>query len=149
VLAVWSAAERGRPGPTLAHAIARELAASPEPMTRTESADRLDAPVASRGHQAVMADLKVTLNRHQAFCRVTRHHWQARKGGRLGRRLRDPSPALAAAEPDGSRRTLSPRGIATGSRALCAGGVRRNRAAQVAEQRSFHRSDNLIGHTRV
>jgi hypothetical protein len=26
-----------------------------------------------------MADLQVTLNRHQAFCQVTRHRWQLGK----------------------------------------------------------------------
>jgi hypothetical protein len=95
-LAVWSAARRGRPGPTLAHAVARVLAASPEPMTRTEIADRLRAEVASRGHQALMADLHAILNRHQAFCQVTRHRWQlgkedARAGGYVI--PAEPSPA--------------------------------------------------------
>jgi predicted nucleic acid-binding protein len=78
-LMVWSAARRGRPGTTLAHAVARELAASPEPMTRTEIAGRLRAQVADRGHRAVMAELHATLNRHQAFCQVTRHRWQLGK----------------------------------------------------------------------
>jgi len=78
-LAVWSAARRGSPGQTLTHAVARQLAASPEPMTRTEIADRLRAQVVARGHQAVMTDLQATLNRHQAFCRVTRHRWQLGK----------------------------------------------------------------------
>jgi predicted nucleic acid-binding protein len=85
-LMVWSAARRGRPGTTLAHTVARELAASPEPMTRTEIVGRLHAQVASRGHRAVMADLEATLNRHQAFCQVTPYRWQlgkdeARVGG--------------------------------------------------------------------
>jgi hypothetical protein len=48
-------------------------------MTRTEIAGRLRAQVAARGHQAVMADLQATLNRHQAFCQVTRHRWQLGK----------------------------------------------------------------------
>lgn len=60
-LGVWSAARRGRPGPTLAHTVARELATSPEPITRTEIAGTLRTQVAARGHQAVMADLRAPL----------------------------------------------------------------------------------------
>jgi hypothetical protein len=95
-LGVWSAARRGRLGPTLAHAVARELAASPGPMTRTEIAGRLRTQVAARGHQAVMADLHAVLHGHQAFCQVTRHRWQlgkedARVGGYvIPARLRGP-----------------------------------------------------------
>ena len=87
-LTVWSAARRGRPGPTLAHAVARVLAVSSEPMTRTEIAARLQTQVASRGHRVVMADLHAVLNRYQAFCQVTQHRWQlgkedARVGGNV------------------------------------------------------------------
>jgi predicted nucleic acid-binding protein len=102
-LAVWSAARRGSPGQTLAHAAARELAASPEPMTRTEIVDRLHRHTAGRGHQAVMADLLVTLNRHQAFCQVARHRWQlGKEDAQVGSYVipTQPSPPLGQEDHD-------------------------------------------------
>lgn len=77
--AIWSSAQRGRRGRALLHQVARLLATSPGPMTRTEIAAHLRDEVSSRGHQAVMADLAVILERHQAFCPVTRNRWQLGK----------------------------------------------------------------------
>ena len=77
--AIWSSAQRGQPGRTLVHRVARLLATSPKPMTRTEIAGRLHAEVSERGHRAVMADLYSILNRHQAFCQVSRSRWQLGK----------------------------------------------------------------------
>lgn len=77
--AIWSSAQRGQPGRTLVHRVARLLAANPKPMTRTEIAARLHAEVSERGHRAVMADLYVILNRHQAFCQIGRNRWQLGK----------------------------------------------------------------------
>jgi predicted nucleic acid-binding protein len=94
-LTVWSSAQRGRPGQTLVHTVARVLATSPEPMTRTEIANRLHAQVASRGHQAVMANLQVILNQHQAFCQVTRHRWQlGKEDARVGSYVIPPQAPL-------------------------------------------------------
>lgn len=74
--AIWSSAQRGQPGRTLVYRVARLLATNPKPMTRTEIAARLHTEVSERGHRAVMTDLYVILNRHQAFCQVSRSRWQ-------------------------------------------------------------------------
>ena len=76
---LWYSAQRGVPGRTLVHAVARILSTSPRALTRTEIAERLPALVAARGHRTVMAALHVALNRHQAFCQVDRYHWQLGK----------------------------------------------------------------------
>jgi hypothetical protein len=78
-VAIWSSAQRGRRGRSLLHQVARLLATSPGPLTRTEIAAHLRAEVSERGHRAVMADLSVILERHQAFCPVTRSRWQLGK----------------------------------------------------------------------
>jgi predicted nucleic acid-binding protein len=77
--AIWSSAQRGRAGRTLLHQVARLLATSPGPMTRTEIAAHLRAEVSERGHRAIMADLSTILEGHQAFCPVTRSRWQLGK----------------------------------------------------------------------
>lgn len=59
--AIWSSAQRGRRSGTLLHRVARLLATSPGPMTRTEIAAYLRAEVAARGHRAVMVDLSTIL----------------------------------------------------------------------------------------
>ncbi len=77
--AIWPSAQRGQPGRTLVHRVARLLATSPKPMTRTEIAARLHTEVSERGHRAVMTELYVILNQHQAFCQVSRSRWQIGK----------------------------------------------------------------------
>ena len=78
-LAIWSSAQRGGHGSSLTHRVARILATSPKPMTRTEITARLRSDVAKRGHRAVMNDLYVTLYTYQAFCEITRGRWQLGK----------------------------------------------------------------------
>jgi|HubBroStandDraft_1064217.scaffolds.fasta_scaffold15273_3 hypothetical protein len=75
----WSSAQRGQPGQTLLHRVARLLATSPKAMTRTEIAAQLKTDVARRRHQAVMTDLSVILNGYQAFSEVSHGRWQLGK----------------------------------------------------------------------
>lgn len=76
---IWRSAQRGRRGQTLTHQVARLLATSLGPLTRTEIAAQLHTEVSERGHQAVMANLSAILEQHQAFCPVTRSRWQLGK----------------------------------------------------------------------
>jgi predicted nucleic acid-binding protein len=76
---IWRSAQRGLRGHALTHQVARLLATSPGPMTRTEIAAQLPAEVSEHGHRAVMADLSAVLEQHQAFCPVTRSRWQLGK----------------------------------------------------------------------
>lgn len=78
-LTIWSSAQRGRPGCTLSHRVARILATSPKPMTRTEIAAQLHDEVLKRGHRAVMMRLYAILRSHQAFCEISRGRWQLGK----------------------------------------------------------------------
>jgi len=78
-LTVWSSAQRGKPGTTMTHRLARMLATSPKPMTRTEITKRLPDAIARHGHRPVMAGLADILRRHQAFCEISRHRWQLGK----------------------------------------------------------------------
>lgn len=87
-LMIWSSAQRGTPGQTLVHIVARLLATSPKPMTRTEITARLRNEVSELGHRAVMTDLYVVLNRHQAFCEISRGRWQlGKENATLGRAM--------------------------------------------------------------
>ncbi len=78
-LTVWSSAQRGHAGGTFTHRIARILATSPAPMTRTEVTARLRDDVAQHGHRKVMYGLYAVLNKHQAFCEISRGRWQLGK----------------------------------------------------------------------
>ena len=78
-LTIWSSAQRGRPGRALTHRVARILATSPKPMTRTEIATQLHDEVSKRGHRAVMMRLYGILHSHRAFCEISRGRWQLGK----------------------------------------------------------------------
>ena len=78
-LLIWSSAQRGQRGPTLTHRVARMLATSPKPMTRTEITARLRDEVSRFGHRTVMAELHSILHGHQAFCEISRGRWQLGK----------------------------------------------------------------------
>jgi hypothetical protein len=76
---IWASAQHGRPGATLTHRVARMLATSPKPMTRTEMTERLTNQVERYGHRAVMTELLRILGSHQAFCEISPGRWQLGK----------------------------------------------------------------------
>jgi hypothetical protein len=78
-LTVWSSAQCGRQGRTLTHRVARILATSRTPMTRTEMTKLLRDEVSRHGRRSVMTELGTILSRHQAFCEITRGRWQLGK----------------------------------------------------------------------
>lgn len=75
-LSIWASAQRGRPDRTLTHRVARIVATSPKPRTRTEIARQLHDQVARYGRRRVMAELERILRRHQAFWEVSPGRWQ-------------------------------------------------------------------------
>ncbi|MFD6890217.1 PIN domain-containing protein [Streptomyces sp. NPDC059957] len=78
----WHQAERGMPGDTLLHRVARTLVGSPDPMTRTAIVERLGGHVPGAGHVEQMAAVRGVLTAHPMFADVSgRGHWQV---GRLG-----------------------------------------------------------------
>ncbi|MFD7917143.1 PIN domain-containing protein [Streptomyces sp. NPDC059752] len=79
----WRQAERGTPGDTLLHLVARTLVKSPEPLTRTEIVGRLGEHVPGTSHAEQMTAVRELLAAHPMFVNVTRGHWQV---GRLGAR---------------------------------------------------------------
>lgn len=80
----WRRAELGTPGVTLLHRVARTLAGSRDPLTRTAIVERLGAAVPGAGHTGRMAAVLDVLTAHAMFVDVTgRGHWQV---GRLGGR---------------------------------------------------------------
>ncbi|MFF8264344.1 PIN domain-containing protein [Streptomyces virginiae] len=80
----WRQAERGTPGDTLLHRVARTLVGSPEPLTRTAIVGRLGEHVPGAGHAEQMAAVRGVLTAHPMFVDVSgRGHWQV---GRLGGR---------------------------------------------------------------
>ena len=90
-VAIWTNAQRGRPGRTLTHRVARLLATSPGPMTRAEITKSLSADVAAFGHRAAMRDVTALLHRHLAFYEPTRGRWQlGKENANLGGNV--PSP---------------------------------------------------------
>jgi hypothetical protein len=99
-LAIWAAAQRGQPGRTLTHRTARILAASPQPMTRTEITAQLHQDVSSRGHRAVMTDLHNLLHQHRAFIEVSRGRWQlGKENANLGGLALTPAPPAPVTTP--------------------------------------------------
>ena len=98
-LSIWSSAQRGQRGRTLTHRVARMLATSPKPMTRTEITARLPDEVARHGHRTMMAELHHVLHGHQAFCEVSRGRWQLGKEnvnlGGLALLPGSPAPGIA------------------------------------------------------
>lgn len=98
-LAIWSSAQRGRTGPTLLHRVARMLATSPKPMTRTEITRRLRHEVSRQSHRAVMNDLRIILNAHQVFHEMTRGRWQlGKEGANMGGLALPPRPPAHATD---------------------------------------------------
>ncbi|MBQ0855666.1 hypothetical protein J8N05_46770 (plasmid) [Streptomyces sp. BH-SS-21] len=80
----WRPAERGTPGDTLLHLVARTLVGSREPLTRTAIVERLGEAVPGVGHMVRMAAVLEVLTAHAMFVDVTgRGHWRV---GRLGGR---------------------------------------------------------------
>ena len=102
-LSIWSSAQRGQRGRTLTHRVARMLATSPKPMTRTEITALLRDEVSRFGHRTVMAELHNILQGHQAFCEISPGRWQLGKenvsfGGRAlpaGAPVPDTAPGYA------------------------------------------------------
>ncbi|MBD0688456.1 hypothetical protein [Streptomyces sp. CBMA123] len=80
---LWREAERGTPGASLLHRVARLLAEAPEPMNRTRIVEEIGT--GDSGHKARMAEVLNVLTRYPAFCEVERGRWQ------LGRRVTDPA----------------------------------------------------------
>lgn len=81
---VWQQAERGTPGDTLLHRVARTLVESPQPLNRTAIVERLGDAVPGNGHTEQMQAVKTVLADHAMFVDVTgRGYWQV---GRLGGR---------------------------------------------------------------
>lgn len=77
-------AELGTPGDTLLHRVARTLASSREPLTRTAIVERLGEAAPGAGHTGRMAAVLDVLATRAMFVDVTgRGHWQV---GRLGGR---------------------------------------------------------------
>ncbi|MFG1642646.1 hypothetical protein ACGFMK_20335 [Amycolatopsis sp. NPDC049252] len=72
---VWADAERGSIGEALLHQVARVLACSPEPMTRTEI---LQAVPGFPGHTHIqrMYNLYALLRTYPMFCELQNHRWQ-------------------------------------------------------------------------
>ncbi|MGW3231463.1 PIN domain-containing protein [Kitasatospora sp. NPDC001095] len=80
----WQQAERGTPGDTLLHRVARTLVGSRAPLTRTQIVERLGEDIPGAGHAARMAAVLEVLTSYAMFVEVKgRGRWQV---GRLGDR---------------------------------------------------------------
>ncbi|BBG20740.1 hypothetical protein RVR_P1126 (plasmid) [Actinacidiphila reveromycinica] len=95
---VWQRAELGVPGDSLLHQVARTLAESPQPMTRTALLAVLEDP-GNASHTARMAELRELLVGHPMFVDAGRGRWQ------IGRRGAE-APRPGTAQPDSERGTL-------------------------------------------
>ncbi|WAL74640.1 hypothetical protein OU787_25995 [Kitasatospora sp. YST-16] len=78
---LWSEAERGTPGESLLHRVARLLAEAPEPLTRTRIVEEIGT--GGSGHRARMAEVLDVLTRYPAFCEIRRGHWQLGRRGTI------------------------------------------------------------------
>ncbi|WP_206506626.1 hypothetical protein [Streptomyces chrestomyceticus] len=67
----WRQAERGTPGDTLLHRVARTLVSSREPVARTAIVERLNEAVPGAGHTERMAAVRDVLTSHAIFVDVT------------------------------------------------------------------------------
>ena len=82
---VWANAERGSIGEALLHRVARVLACSPEPMTRTEILHSVpEFPGRTRTQR--MYNLYALLRTYPMFCEVRPHRWQVGRAD-VGARL--------------------------------------------------------------
>ncbi|MBE8520712.1 hypothetical protein ILP97_25045 [Amycolatopsis sp. H6(2020)] len=72
---VWANAERGSLGEALLHRVARLVACSPEPMTRTEILCAMPE-FPGRNYNQRMYNLYALLCTYPMFCEVQPHHWQ-------------------------------------------------------------------------
>jgi hypothetical protein len=86
--AVWQRAELGVPGDSQLHRVARTLAESPQPMTRTALLAALDDP-GTASHTARMAELRDLLADHPIFVDTGGGHWQV---GHRGAEAPPPGP---------------------------------------------------------
>ncbi|MFD8477255.1 PIN domain-containing protein [Streptomyces globisporus] len=85
--AAWKEVEHGAPGADLLSQVARTLARSPEPLTRTAILQKLSSPP-SEPHRRQMAGLGRLLHRFPAFHQVDPGRWQlGRSNVQVGRPL--------------------------------------------------------------